>query len=189
MCAFRPKISSLIRNRLIDRPTVSFFSTNEAKKIALPLGYTTTYPDFSELASLLSTLPGIKQQLSLYKQRFLAGDRICVVCHDGHLAHVSWFGVRKQLDADYELGPLRPWLLKHPSGLIYDCWTATQQRGQGLYPSVVSTLTGMLLRETPEVWIYCRAENLASKRGIEKAGFSYRGSLKSWRLFGKFLPW
>lgn len=186
MCTYSQKILTAFRNRIIDRPTVCFFSTTKPGDLRIPEDFTITFPEITELRAALDSFPGIKRQFELYAHRFDNGDRVCVVRCGENLAHVSWFGIRTELEADYELGPNHPWPLKHPSGLIYDCWTAHQQRGRGLYPATVSLLTLKLLHEAPEVWIYCRTENTASRRGIEKAGFYYRGCIRSWRVLGSF---
>lgn len=180
------KILTACRNRLFDRPIVCFFSTAQARVTTLPVRYTLSFPALEDLPKIISALPGGEKQQALYRARFEAGDQVCVVSHNGDLAHVSWFGVRQYLDADYELGPNHSWALEHPAALIYDCWTAPQQRGQGLYPTILGILSAKLLQDNPEVWIYCLIENKASRRGIEKAGFAYRGQLKSWRFFGVF---
>lgn len=179
------RFAAAFRNRIFDRPEVLFFSSN-ARSAARDVAVETVFPAPEALGAFLADFPQFKEQHTLYESRFRAGDQLCLTKYQGRVAHVSWFGVRDRIDADYELGPDKPWSLKQRSGLIYDCWTEPGHRGLGLYPSTLNTLKDKLLDQTPEVWIYCRAENTASRRGIEKAGFQFRGSLASLKIFGRY---
>lgn len=179
------RLAAAFRNRLFDRPEVLFFSSN-TRTVAGIGAAETVFPALGALDDFLADFPQLKEQYTLYESRFRAGDQLCLTKYQGRIAHLSWFGVRDRIDADYELGPDKPWPLKQRSGLIYDCWTEPGHRGLGLYPSTLNTLRDKLLDETPEVWIYCRAENTASRRGIEKAGFQFRGSLASLKIFGRY---
>lgn len=52
---------------------------------------------------------------------------------------------------------------------IWDCVTPAQFRGRGYYPELLRGIVGSL--DHTRAMIFCRAENRASRRGIEKAGF------------------
>jgi CelD/BcsL family acetyltransferase involved in cellulose biosynthesis len=69
----------------------------------------------------------------------------------------------------------------HPRAvLIYDCWTPTAERGKGYYGIAISRVASDLSAMQLHPWIFCAATNLASLRGIEKAGF-----LRSFSLIRK----
>lgn len=179
------RLHSAFKNRILDHPTVLFFTITENHDHSLPSELETCFPEMSHLEEFIRPWPKLSSQLALYEQRFLAGDQVCLTMHKSELAHVSWFGPRHQLEADYELGPGILWPLQQCSGLIYDCWTPPTHRGKGIYPATLRALSGKLLQDYPEVWIYCREENTASRRGIEKAGFKYQGQLSSLKIFGR----
>ena len=182
---FIQRLGSALKRRVFDRPKVLFFSGSE-KAASFGLRLELDFPPIDELSEILVKLPEFKTQHALYLARYLAGDQLCIGSLDGKIVHMSWFGAKEKLEADYELGPGLPWILENKSAVIYDCWTAPSHRGMGLYPGVLGTLKNSLLDDFPEVWIYCREENVASRRGIEKAGFHYRGSLSSLMIFGKY---
>ena len=146
------------------------------------------FPDFQELSRQLQQANQATMQLSLYEQRFAAGDLACTVHRAGELVHLSWAGYRQQkILADYELGHCGEWPLDTPASLIFDCWTSPRARGLGIYPHVLGLLSQKLLADRTTVWIYCLHRNEASRRGIEKAGFQLHGQRQAWRLFGRFL--
>ena len=144
-------------------------------------------PDAENFFKLTVGIPQIERQRRLMLDRFAAGDKACLVIQNNRTVHISWWGERNRLSPEYELGPDCQWPLPEKSPVIYDCWTAHEARGKGLYPKVLMQLSNRLLDNYPSVWIYCLDSNLASRRGIEKAGFKYRGTLTRTRLFGKFL--
>src|SRR5215472_544334 len=67
--------------------------------------------------------------------------------------------------------------------MIFDCFTPPTIRGHGFFPAAISILAHHLhaLRKSP--WIFAAATNVASRRGVEKAGFVYKFSLGSRRVF------
>jgi hypothetical protein len=95
------------------------------------------------------------------------------ICHglllDGRLANLGWTQLGElELDSGA--------VLRDPTmGAIFDCYTVPEYRGRGLYPK---SLIGMMqkLREAgaKKAWIGVDPDNLASIRGIEKAGFGER---------------
>jgi hypothetical protein len=61
------------------------------------------------------------------------------------------------------------------SGWIVHCITPLEHRGQGFYPNLIQAVGSTL--GSSAVYIYCLEENLASRRGIEKAGFRQVGTV------------
>lgn len=172
--------------RLYAHPRVLFFrceqfTANSDSVLSL------RFPSPEETDAIAQNFPYLKQTLPLYAARFAQGDRLCLAYAGAHLAHACWWGKRNAIAADYELGEGRLWPLNAPAAVIYDCWTPDNMRGHGYYPDVIRQLTNSLLQDYPEAWIYCLADNHASRRGIEKAGFNFQGELDRIRIFGKFL--
>ncbi len=115
--------------------------------------------------------PELKSRLPLLQERLSQGDTPCLFFDQGRLVHMAWWGPRRFLDPDYELGTHLPWPLPGEGALIYDCWTPPSCRGRGYYPRALRQLATQLLTHYPHVWIYALEDNTASRRGIEKAGF------------------
>jgi GNAT superfamily N-acetyltransferase len=91
---------------------------------------------------------------------------------DGEPAGYGWLALRRggidELDFSFEL----------PDGNAYlwDFVTLPEFRGRGVYPHLLQTIVA----QTPDVerfWIGYEAHNLASERGIAKAGFRVVGDL------------
>lgn len=125
---------------------------------------------FSEYAQ---RYPYLSHQIPLLDERLSNGDIPYLVFDQNELVHVAWWGVRTEVMATYELGYDCRIPLAQPSVLIFDCWTPDHARGKGYYPAVLRRLVEGSLPDYPAVWIYCLDINIASKRGIEKAGFQY----------------
>ncbi len=68
--------------------------------------------------------------------------------------------------------------------MLFDCWTPAAGRGHGYYGETVRRV-GRLVRERGQKpWIFSAAQNVASMRGLEKAGFEQRYSLARRRVVG-----
>lgn len=115
-------------------------------------------------------------RLQTARKRIKAGDQPHVARIDGRLAHVAWVGQRDRIVAT-EVGTENEIPLEASATVIFDCWTPPSARGQGVYPWVIRELAAAA--STSTAWIYCEARNLASRRGIEKAGFVPAGRM--WR--------
>ena len=64
---------------------------------------------------------------------------------------------------------------------IGDCMTDDRYRGKGVYPSVLNYLGGRYAKER-QVYVLVAPDNLASVRGIQKAGFTFKARLKAKRF-------
>ncbi len=64
---------------------------------------------------------------------------------------------------------------------IWNCFTLSEHRGRGYYPALLMGIRHAL--GSPPTVIYCVAENRASRRGIEKAGFKAAFTVAEHRLF------
>jgi CelD/BcsL family acetyltransferase involved in cellulose biosynthesis len=61
--------------------------------------------------------------------------------------------------------------------MIFDCWTPHSARGHGFYGLAVSHVAEHLCRAGKAPWIFSASQNIASVRGIAKAGFQWRYSM------------
>lgn len=120
------------------------------------------------------------------RERLKRGDHLFVAVRDGRTVHAAWIGRRNCLDLSFELGPGRAIPLAAPAPVIFDCWTAPIDRGQGIYTKVLRRLARHALAEASAVYIYALVSNRASRRGIEGAGFVPFRKLGRLRLLGIF---
>jgi CelD/BcsL family acetyltransferase involved in cellulose biosynthesis len=95
------------------------------------------------------------------------GDELIIGSYKGELAFAGWLtrgptadlpevGCRIALDAD--------------SVYIYDCYTSSLHRGLGIYPAALKTVLGQL-RSGERALIGCMSGNVASRKGVVRAGF------------------
>jgi RimJ/RimL family protein N-acetyltransferase len=57
---------------------------------------------------------------------------------------------------------------------IGPCWTHADHRGQRIYPAVLARIAWDYAGK--RLWIFCDEDNAASRKGIERAGFSFAGT-------------
>lgn len=121
--------------------------------------------------SFYETLDFLDKEISLtlaqrvsYIERYSAGK--CVpygIIDENKVIQISW--IRKSNEND-----LLPKNECTEHYIIYDCFTAVAYRGKGLYPLMLKYLTSLFTPGTCFI-IYTDDWNVASQRGILKAGF------------------
>lgn len=62
------------------------------------------------------------------------------------------------------------------SVILYDFYTKSEYRGKGIYPLLLNAICNDLKKELYIIFSY--ESNLSSRKGIEKAHFSYNGAFK-----------
>lgn len=142
----------------------------------------------SLLASALLSNPLAidRNRMARLLKRSGSGDRGYMGLVDGRVAHVAWVGERTSIVATSETGPDCALPLPQPVSVIYDCWTVKEYRGRGVYPAVLRRLAAEEMGANREVWIYCLAENRASRSGILKAGFAEAARMTRVRWLGRW---
>lgn len=100
-----------------------------------------------------------------------------VADESGTTAHVSYvvpkcFKFSFLNKRDYEIGP---------------CFTAPEFRGQGIYPTVLKHITENVGANDAVFYMIVDDKNVASIRGIEKAGFERCGTVRKVGLFKRFI--
>lgn len=120
------------------------------------------------------------------RTRLQRGDRCSCVYRDAELVHFSW----AQFVGSHRILPAaRTVEMRQGQVCMYHCFTAASARGHGLYPSTLA----LLLRDSFSVgatlgWIYTTKDNVASQRGIEKAGFRYIAKVRALRIGSCWIP-
>ena len=101
-------------------------------------------------------------------RRFAAGKWCYIGRVDGRLATYGWVTFDQE-----EIGELGLSIRLQPGeAYIWDCGTPPVYRGQRLYPALLSYILAELRRlGLRRVWIGADADNVASQRGMELAGF------------------
>ena len=110
-----------------------------------------------------------RQFLPLAFQRLNDGERLFVVEKNNRIVHYSWAITTNKFD----LIEIRShYNLENKVGYIYHCFTIDDARGYGIYPAVLRHICEVFKSDgLQEVYIYCMDKNIASMKGIEKAGF------------------
>jgi RimJ/RimL family protein N-acetyltransferase len=120
-------------------------------------------------------------------RQFLArldhGDQCFLAWLDEELVHYSWVqtqGIHSIMPAGMkqEISPGEFW--------IYDCRTAELARGKHVYPFVlVSLLQEFFQKGFRKTHIYTTKDNLASQKGILRAGFQLYKTIKAISWLGR----
>jgi len=119
----------------------------------------------------------------LASERFERGERCFVALHRGRPVSYIW-GARGSVGVEEIAMAVRP----DPSeAYLYDAFTQPAWRGKNLYPAVLRRALehgrGLGLRRS---MIFVGADNTASRRGVEKAGFTLFQTLNYTRFLFVF---
>jgi CelD/BcsL family acetyltransferase involved in cellulose biosynthesis/RimJ/RimL family protein N-acetyltransferase len=147
------------------------------------------------VADLLKYVPAEGWQLTVSQfhkvclERFENGNHSFTFADDDTLLHYGWLIERQEISDVSEVR--QKFELPPNSAVLFDFYTHPKARGRGLYKK--SLLQGLhsaaQIAGTEQVFIGVMADNLASRRVIEKTGFVYRGSLFNETRFGKIKKW
>lgn len=112
--------------------------------------------------------------------RLQRGDLCYTASVDGRLAHYSWVQ-RSGSHPIAEAGMSLP--VAKNEFWIYHCRTAEWVRGRGIYPATLTRIINDQFSAGCRIaWIYTSRDNIASQRGIVRAGFELVAKLKAFRL-------
>jgi predicted GNAT family acetyltransferase len=169
---------------------VLVFSDNPSCTSSVSSEFETREGTIKELATLSAQHPDFltKEILEKARLRLKNKDRLFLTWQKQKCVHVAWTGIRSEITAKSDVGPGCDVPLPEQSLVVYDCWTPPNMRGQGIYSMVLNELIRISRADAMKVWIFCRGDNVASRRGIEKVGFllKYRMKRVQWcRLWEK----
>jgi hypothetical protein len=118
-------------------------------------------------------IPSLDRRLSRSRECYL-------VTIDGQMAHVSWLHRSARLPRQCGFDGAAP--------VIGDCQTFERFRGRSIYPRVLRHIArDVAARAGTSVYVLVSPSNLASVRGIEKAGFRRLARLQGTRFAGLLL--
>lgn len=125
--------------------------------------------------------PVALRHATIYHARFRQGHRALLGRVDGEPVFTAWIAVRS-LRVDECAWTCT---IADTEAVVYDCVTAVDWRGQGIYPEALRELSALLAGEgILHLWIYADARNAASRRGIEHASFDFLGEIRAWTVAG-----
>lgn len=114
----------------------------------------------------------------------LSDESLCYLVRDGdRILHSSWVSLFAAWTRE-----LRGYVVP-PSGdaYVYESFTRSDARGRGVYPFALRGIRQDLASKgIRRVWVAAEADNAASLRAIEKAGFGERYRLAYRRRLGAF---
>ncbi|MCC6344957.1 MAG: hypothetical protein IT166_22340 [Bryobacterales bacterium] len=119
-------------------------------------------------------------------RRMDRGDPCYTVCIDRRLAHYSWVQ-RSGAHPITEAGLTLP--VEDGEFWIYNCQTADWARGKRIYPAtLVRIMEDHFARGYNTAWIYTGKTNVASRKGILRAGFRHVATLRALRVGRFYFP-
>jgi hypothetical protein len=121
---------------------------------------------------------------STARLRLDRGDRCYGAFLDGGLAHYCWVqdsGAHSVFEAGLRLA------VDQGDFWIYHCRTAECARGRHLYPAnLIRILKDYFLAGARAGWIYTSSGNIASQKGILRAGFQQVATLEAIRVGSRY---
>ncbi len=119
-----------------------------------------------------------------YESRFRRGDLCCGLLKNDRLVNIGW--LTKESIFINEIG--KEYKIPHNSILIFDVITLESERGKGFYPLMLNHICKWSAANNfNRCIIYTEKENIASIKGIIKAGFIKNSKMTSLRLAEKII--
>lgn len=139
-------------------------------------------PASADLLTGLMGVPSVQEVL----RRFQAGGRCYTAWVDGQLASYGWVSFREEYVGEFNLR-IR---LVPGEAYIWDCFTLPAFRRHGLYSALLAhMLNDLEAGSVCRVWIGADQDNVASQRGIARAGFRAAADLVLARVLAIRLVW
>jgi GNAT superfamily N-acetyltransferase len=111
-----------------------------------------------------------------------SGGEMFLAFSECKLVHVAWLFCNPKISEGHFFVTI-----KNDEAYIGRCDTHPEFRGKNIYPVILQHLISRASRRNKKrCFVATIPTNLASIRGIEKAGFSFVGKMRMFKLFGKF---
>jgi CelD/BcsL family acetyltransferase involved in cellulose biosynthesis len=111
------------------------------------------------------------------------GQSFALIDANGRPVHFAWVAAFE----GFFLSELNA-IVDAPSAncvMLFDCWTPAASRGRGYYAQAVTQVARLLREQGKSTWIFSADSNVASLRGLAKAGVQQRYALVRKRLLGR----
>lgn len=113
-----------------------------------------------------------------------AGDECFLMFEGLNVVHCSW--LRRGRPIGIGLKQLYQLDLGAGEACVYHSKTSPVYRGLNFYPAMLLHIQKQFFaRKGEKIYICCGVENIASVKGIQKAGFSFVKTIRAVRLFGR----
>jgi GNAT superfamily N-acetyltransferase len=139
-------------------------------------------PASSEWLASIMGAPSVEE----VRRRFRSGGRCYTAWVDGHLASYGWVSFDEEYVGEFNL---RVRLLPGEA-YVWDCFTLPAYRRHGLYSALLAhVLCNLEAGPVCRAWIGADADNVASQRGIARAGFRAVADMVLARVLAIRLVW
>ncbi len=143
--------------------------------------------DLNRLASAASQYNGDKETAaylirSAARLRSGTAEGFALVDQEGRILHLAWATCFN----GFFLSELNANVTAPGADcvMLFDCWTPREVRGHRYYGRTANLIARRMHEKGKWPWIFSAASNIASIRGLEKAGFERRYSLVRQRVVG-----
>ena len=131
---------------------------------SVPADFRQLGPASAELLASTMGAPSVEEVL----RRFRSGGRCYTAWVGGQLASYGWVSFKEEYVGEFNLRVR----LVPGEAYIWDCFTLPAHRRHGLYSALLAhVLCDLEAGSVCRVWIGADADNVASQRGIARAGF------------------
>jgi GNAT superfamily N-acetyltransferase len=153
--------------------TIWMLNLDEATPVVTPRVHAEFRRITLDLMPALSAIRGYDAS-DEFLQRFETGRRCYGAWVEGQPAAFGWVSYE-----DEEIGELNLRIKLLPGEVyVWDCVTASRFRGNGLYSALLSyILSELRTQQICRAWIGADLDNVASQKGIERAGFRHIADL------------
>lgn len=123
------------------------------------------------------------------QSRFEKGELLFTHNSDDRLSHYGWLILNQKQGVFSEVGHAFDY--PEHAAVLYDFYTHPDDRGKGLYRRNLSHILSELNQhgDIEFAYIAVLADNIASRKTIEKVGFAYQGSLFEKKWLGASKRW
>ena len=165
--------------------TIWMLNLDEATPVVVPRIHAEFCRVTPDLVPALSSIRGYDASAE-FLQRFETGRKCFGAWVEGQPAAFGWVSYE-----DEDIGELNLRIkLLHGEVYVWDCATAPQFRGLGLYGALLSYILGELrVQKICRAWIGADHANVPSQKGIARAGFHHVADLVIERVLAMRQVW
>ncbi|MGB2805667.1 MAG: hypothetical protein WBD64_12325 [Candidatus Zixiibacteriota bacterium] len=168
---FSVKLYNYVKKRFYVNETLVLFRHKVMTEQRAPVEIRYASPE--TIADILSFQP--ERYVKVFEEFLSSGDRGYFAYLNGRCVHRSWVKHAPQI---VHLHPCLPMRLKEDEAFIHYCETAPEARRNNIYPYVLTKIVDDF-KDRKKIFVSVNAKNVASMKGVEKAGFR---EARRWKL-------